>query len=527
MNAPSPWLRPLQLLATALAFAIAVLTVLLLQREPTPPLPAIGEVRAASNGADAARAAVDPAATNPSAATGDASSAPESAPAATAVLFGCVRYADGTLVEKGMLSLLRDGERVAYTALQGKAFAFAGLAPGTYQLTSRIDDQLPLQRDVLVTAPRTRLDLQLDAAWQLTVDAVTADGQPLREAAKLSPMFRALTANAFAAPLAGDLPPSSLSSVDAGLGTFRGNDFVRGGPALPKQTVGVLTLPADQPLHVALLLRNVVLAQQPVPAGQEKVTFTLPATAVTDKMATVRLRCVDAAGQPIAGARTSLTDRQTGGGGKQTDDDGRVTLEGLASGRLGLGIWHKELAAPSVEIDVPPGADLDLGDVVLLPKVDVPLSLEGLGKEARVRWVLLDPLPHAGWHARDGYFSADNGTTATYPVYPGRYQFLVRNGDDAAITEVDLRTAPAQPLQFRLARGAPLRIQNRVGPGYARLEIRTASGGVLYDRELTGTWTLVHRLPPGSYRVAITDIANHTTERVLQVPAEGAELTVP
>jgi hypothetical protein len=42
-----------------------------------------------------------------------------------------------------------------------------------------------------------------------------------------------------------------------------------------------------------------------------------------------------------------------------------------------------------------------------------------------------------------------------------------------------------------------------------------------------GTWTLVQRLPPGSYQVEITDQANQTTRRVLQLGAAGAVLTVP
>ncbi len=530
MKAPSPWLRPLQLVAVALAVAIAVLAMLLLQRDPAPP------AAPTAPSTNATSVAVAPASAHEAASERDPTTPATDAPATrtttggppTAMLYGTLRAADGAPIDRAML-WLRNGASGSNSSgrFEAGAFVFAGLQPGSYELTTRVQDQLPLQRTIEVVAPRTRLDLQLDARWLLTVNAVTVDGEPLQAAAKLGPMFRGLTANAFAEPLAGDLPPSAMSSVAVGIGTFRGNDFMQRGAALPKQAIGVLTLPAGEPVHVALLLRNTVVAQQLVPAGQDEVTFTLPVDAVTGKLASVRLRCIDGAGQALAGVHIGLSDRQSGSGGQATDDDGRITLSRLVPGRLRLSVRHQDLCAPGVTIDVLPGADLDLGDIALQPAIDVPVSLEGLGKQARLNWSMLDALPRADWQHGDGWYSGENGVTTSLSLFPGRYAFLVRNDDGAAITEVDLHTAPTEPLRFRIAPAGELRLTNRVGSGFARLCIATASGARIYERELTGTWTTTQRLPPGSYQVEITDQANHTTRRTLQLGAEGAELTVP
>ena len=177
-----------------------------------------------------------------------------------------------------------------------------------------------------------------------------------------------LTALAFAEPIQGDLPLTALRQPTGGLGEFRGDDRMRGGSALPKQTLGVLTLPPDRPAHVALLLRSAVVATQLVAAGQTEVVFTVPVADVTARLGRVRLRLIDATGNPLPKVQVALNDQQSGGGGKATDAEGRVVLEHLRPGRLGLEVRHASLRPPAVQIDVAGGADLDLGDIVLLKR---------------------------------------------------------------------------------------------------------------------------------------------------------------
>src|SRR5262249_52424752 len=153
--------------------------------------------------------------------------------------------------------------------------------------------------------PQTRIDVVLAARWLLTVNAVTAEGKPLREAV---PGFeglglRSLRALAFAEPLAGDLVSSRSSEYEAGLGPFRPNDpFLGRGDRLPKEPLGVLALPPDRPVYVALLLGGTLIAQQAASPGQEKLDFVLAPAAILERTGTVTFRCLDPTGAPVAGA---------------------------------------------------------------------------------------------------------------------------------------------------------------------------------------------------------------------------------
>lgn len=530
---PSPLLRPLQILAAALAVAIAVLLVQWVQMEPAPALAqSPGERPAAPDpvGVPAASTAT----TSPAAAAPQAPVAVPVAPSATpgerAVLFGSLRDANGKAVPSGMLWLTRNGKRAGSGQLRDGGFVFAGLEPGTHRLTSRIDDQLPLDREVEVRAPTTRLDIELAGRWLLTIDAVTPDGTPWLEAVRKAaalPMLRTATVLAFTEPLAGDLPSSNHAEVRGGVGTFRaGNDPFERGKAMAKQTLGVLTLPPGQPVHVAILLRNVLVAQQAVAPGQTEVTFTLPAAALTQKLAKVRMRIVDPSGAPVAKAQVALNDAQTGGGGNPTGDDGRVALTNVVPGRLELEIWGKDLSAPHVVFEVPPGADLDLGDVTLQPPTKVELRFDAFEGKGSVRANLLDTI-RPGWASKDLYFSTDNGKSMTYELFPGRYGFLATGPSGVALMVLDLRTPPPGPIRFDLRPGADLRIEYAFGAASASYQVTSAEGVLVRRREVSGSAGETVPLPPGSYTVVVTDQTGVATRRDFTLPAAGMTLTLP
>ena len=128
---------------------------------------------------------------------------PPSSPAAgTALVFGTVRLADGTPAN-GRAWLSGDGAPNGGASITAGTFLFAGVPSGRFTFRTRIEQTMPMEREVEVVAPRTRLDVQLDAAWLLTVNAVTPEGLPLQEAlAKAAPNAStfggALSALAFA-----------------------------------------------------------------------------------------------------------------------------------------------------------------------------------------------------------------------------------------------------------------------------------------------------------------------------------------
>jgi hypothetical protein len=536
MNTPSPWLRPLQVLAAGLALAIAVLFWLWVQKEPAPALAKAPDEQASGPAATTAAAAngapiAAPAATDAPTSLPAAPTAPTAAAEDRAVLYGTASSADGTPLRNGVFWLYRDGKHVGTASGDLAAFAFGGLQPGLHKLRSRIDDELPIELDVEVKAPATRLDIELPERWLLTVNVLTPDGQPWLEAVrKQTPMARieALVALAFDAPLAGDLPASNQGEVDGGLGRFRSvhMPFERGNKAMPKQTLGVLTLPPGRPAHVALILRQTLVAQQAANPGQQELTFTLPVEALLGKLAKVRMRLVDAKGAPVAKANVALNDAQTGGGGRPTGDDGRVTLENLVPGRLGLGIWAKELSAPSVAFVVPPGADLDLGDIVLQSPTTIELQFDNFGGKGSVRCSLLDEV-RPGWIGKDLYFSAENGKSQSYPLFPGRYGMLATGPAGVAMTVLDLRSPPAGPVRFDLRRGAELRLEYAFGPTKTAYEVTSAEGVLVRRREVSGSGGENVELPPGGYTVRVTDQGGATARRDFTLPPAGMTLKLP
>lgn len=540
MNTSSTWLRPLQALAVVLGIAIAGLLVAWFRievpppsfaAETPPPAPAdqdraaTGEVGSPRSGAEEVPA--------PSRAPADAGVTAQ-APTA-AVLYGTIRRADATAIESGFCWLQRDGKQSGTARLDRGAFAFSGLQPGVFRLTSRIPDELELDREVVVQAPATRLDIELLPRWLLRVDAVTADGAPLGEALqkqKRGTWFRTLRALAFQAPLAGDLQGSSAER-EAGLGPFRANDpMMRERTAaapLPKQTIGVLTLPSDQQAHVALLLGGTLLAQQPASPGQEAITFVVGCDAVFGKLGTVRLRWVDTNGAPVAGAPVIVS---SGSGSSRapnqvTDEDGRYTASDLLPGRVGFGVYRQGLITPPLRIELAPGANLDLGDITMQKAVEVELSFENFGGEGGVQIFWLDAPPNSIWQPTDNYRPAQTARLQKTPLFPGRYALIARSKSGVAVTEIDTRSLAPGPMRFDLVPGAPLQIDNRIGTGLARLEIATARGLPVHQSELGSRRSFTLQLPPGDYVATVRERTGEPKRHAFHLPSAGTVLAVP
>ncbi|MFY9344086.1 MAG: carboxypeptidase-like regulatory domain-containing protein, partial [Planctomycetota bacterium] len=485
-------------------------------------------------GTDAA-AAPTPAAAGVAPTADTSVAVPGAAVATTAVLFGSVKRADGTLVSLGGCWLQRDGKQVGTQNLAEGTFAFAGLQPGPHRLTSRIADELALDREVMVTAPTTRLDLELPARWLLHVNVVTTDGAPLVEAIgkQQGPMlYRTLRALAFPERLANDLPRGVHAEIEAGLGGYRGNEpFFREAreKPLPKQTVGVLTLPTGQSAHVALLFGATVLAQQAATPGQEALTFVLAPAAVMAKTGTVRVRCVDAAGAPVIGARVhvgsttglSISEKLV------TDEQGRYVARDLVPGRVTVSVYQQGLRMPPLQTELGPGEDVDFGDVTLRPAVEVEISFAEFGGDGSVRLLWLDAPPGSRSASSDGYHSAQNGTLQKASLYPGRYAALARGRRGVAWREFDTAALPPGPLRFDLRPGAPLRIDNRVGAGVASFEIATARGVPVQRGDLGSRGGFTVDLPPGDFVVTIDTGSAAPARRSFALPAGGATLTLP
>ncbi len=405
-------------------------------------------------------------------------------------------------------------------------YVLVGLTPGSKQLTAQFENEAPFQTTVEIEAPTTRVDIVLDQVWLLTVNVVTFDGTPLLEAVQkvtAEPWGDGLSAVAFEAPMT-PLPSSDHGSITAGFGTFRAANDRRSRKALPKQAVGVMTLPPDRPVHVALLLGSVALARMPAYPDQNQITFTLAPEMVLAMTATVTVRAVDHKGAPVVGARIALDDAKADGGGQPTDADGRVVLRYVRSGRLSLSADDPNLAAPPLVVDVKAGAKLDLGDIVLRERVKVDLVIRPVTDDIELWSVWLEPLPGPAFGRRQVQQHVEGGRP-TLRLHPGRNALFASCDSGCAIVELDTAALPPQPMRLKLQPGAPLRVENRVGPGFTRASVRTPGGVQVFSAEASGSWERTVRVPVGTYEVVCAGM-NGTSTKQLTVGPEGATLVV-
>ncbi len=522
MNAAAPRTRAFVAAAIVLAIVDLVLATLWLQRtDDLPPRAVDVAVPVAEPPHDVAPEthAEAPA---PRARTAGPKAIPAAASAsdATAVLYGVVRRRSGAALPDFSAIHVGAGQRCIVRT--DGTFAALGLREGPCEVRTEIPDELPFSRIVEVRAPTTRVVIALDDAWYLTVNAVTPEGAPLVEALqKEHPEVRwhtGLDVAAFSAPLATETFPCRGGSLRSGPGTVGTPDL----DGLPRQVVGVLALPPDRAVHVALLLRGAVLAQMPVAPRQEEITFSLTTNALLARTGTIRVRVVDDTGVPVAGAVVGLNSSDSAGGTDSSDASGRATVQNLMPGMMRLGARHGTRVAAERWIVVPPGREIDAGDVVLRPTNEVVFAIEPATQRAALACNLLDPEHNVpGERARHGVTRGE----ARVRLLDGRHGLFVTNGDECAAIELDTRTLPSQPVRIVLGPGAPLRVDNRVGDRFADVTIRNAAGTIVDDDDYTGLIGKVVRVPPGTYEATITSRGG-ATRRTVEVGADGGTLVV-
>jgi hypothetical protein len=528
MTSRSTPVRALQLTALLLGIATAVLFVAWLQLDPKPlakpKLAAAAEPTAERERVTASRTAPVAVETTPPADIANPTRA-DGAIAANAFVFGTVMRADGTAPSGGYVFLT--GMRSGHT-VEGGTFAFAGIAPGKTELSTRFDDELPLRVDVDVKVPQTRVDLTLPARWVLTVNAVTLDDRPLAEALaaqKLAP-FLDLGVAAFPGPIASPMFPTTSNRLQLGLGVARTFDrFMDTEKPRPKQAVGSITLPPDRPVHVALLLGGAILAQTEVPPGQPDLTFTIAPQDVAAKLATARMRILDDQGAPLVGAKVSLGSAGgwLSGGGTATDADGRVRLTNLQPGVLRLQVDGTPLRPRVGEVELRPGDDIDLGDIALFASTEVELVFDHADERRAVVVTCLEP--PARTDVRPSKEFRGMGSPWKLNLTPGRHAIVERSSAGASALELDTRNLPPQPIRVELRPAATLRLLDRIEGGFARVAILTKSGAVAFATEVTGRGDRDLQLPPGTYDVIVRKL-DGTTNRALELTAAGATLVI-
>lgn len=522
----------LKTLAIVQAIAIAVLAVLWLQ-SPTS-APAAAPQRAGERNESPAPEQThatdgDPLPPKPS----GAFVAPSPASSTTAILYGSVR--GETEAGDGVFLSLMQGSKPFGSLRASPTFAFPDLEPGRYELKGSSPGCLSLEQTVDVVAPHTRITVTFEKAWNLLVHAVTPDDKPLVESVGISAFqLRGLRAMAFRTPLTADLPVTEWGNERGGVGTYASNSpferMNRNGPPPPKTAIGTLTLPLGSPLHVALVLRSTLLGSQPASPGQTEVKFVLRPEDFTARLASVRLRTVDGRdGKPLAKVRVSLSDMSSSGGGNETDTEGRIAIANVIPGILRLDGWHKDYALPPLLVDVRAGAQLDLGDVPLLPPDKVKLAVDGANKDGLSIYVqMLDPpaVPDTSATNRSHGSPSNPSDETVYSFYPGRYALVARDADHYARVEFDTRTA-TETVRVQLRPSPRLLQKCEAGERIYKLVMRNPQGQITSVRTITGTWEQASAIAPGTYTAELTDLAGKVTTKTVVVTAAGGTLILP
>jgi hypothetical protein len=412
-------------------------------------------------------------------------------------------------VEQIQLGLRRsDAWRGADVHPSGR-YAIADLTAGTWQVHCEVPG-FRRQRfeHTLTEAPFQVLDIPLQAATVLPVFLRTHEDTRLQvELAKLG-FWQGLVVVATRDPLVGDLEPTEHASVHlVGVGNHR-QDSDLNRRQDPNAGDGVLELDQAPPVHAALLLRHMVLAQQRIDPGQTELRFVVDPTAIKARMAVARLRLLGPDG-PLANATVRLSTSQGGGSAGKSDEQGLVRIENVLPGITSVDITAKACESIHTHWTLAPGVERDLGDVVLTPAVELQgkvVDASGKPVRALVQWTALDlwQPPHPRSDRRNAVADGDGNFT----IQAGRRRYSVRaRSDDQQVgfAIVDGARAGTERWVVTVQKGHALRLHNasqqvRVGV------VTDPSGNLLEVLRLELRWPeAAATLPDGDYRLHVYD----------------------
>lgn len=420
--------------------------------------------------------------------------------------------------------------RFAEVAATG-AYAIAGLSPGPWTVHCEVDGcRLVEFAHTLTSEPIQRLDLALEPATVLTVFVRTQDDQRLAaELAKLG-IWQGLRVVATLEPLLGDFAPTEHSSIgDVGVGRHRQpSDLNR--RAEPDGDDGVLELDQPPPVHAALLLRHLVLAQQRIEPGQRELRFVVDLADVTARFATVRLRVLGPGGAPVPAASIELSTAQGGGRRGRTDEQGVAVVANVLPGLASFEISGKDVEHFRSHLTIPSGGELDLGDVMLTAPAELlgrVVDQGGAPTAATLQWTALDqwrpPHPLIDRHSTS---SDGDGNCQLWGSGRRRYTVSARTDDGrVGFALVDGAAQGTERFVVTVRPAHTLRLDARAAGGVRCAVVADANGTPLQVRRLELRWPESSvALPDGDYEVLVYDPGGTQLHREsLQVA--GADLT--
>jgi len=423
------------------------------------------------------------------------------------------------------------GVRLSARADDCGAYSIAGLAPGSWWLScGSIFYRSTKVRLVLDLArPVVRQDFALEAADVLRVKVTTPDGEPLWESLRAvdPPLYPELVPVATrAAPGEYFFEVRGSLNNPFGVGQFWQSGF--GTDRLPPEYIGVVVLAEGPPVVVSLVNYHAVLATQRVEAGATEVAFTLTAEDVRARLATVRMRVVDAGtDEPLAGVRPTLAGGAmvASGRGLESGGDGTLVLEHQAPGKHELSLMAQGYELFRREVLAAAGAVTDLGTIALEREVEISgrvVDEAGAGVAATVGYRRLDreeSSETSSWAA-----NVKNDAEGAFRIGRlGRGEYLLQVGarDEvraSAAVLVDTRAGPVEGLRLVALPAATLvLVPPSAGWRELRFSIEDGAGRRVVHSRFYDEAPRAIRLAPGEYTLFLvsTDAGSGLGKRLV------------
>jgi len=291
----------------------------------------------------------------------------------------------------------------------------------------------------------------------------------------------------------------------------------RGQRAVSDPLLGVLVAKAERPFFVSLCFGTSVLASESLAAGEDRLTFTLDPRALGEEVATLRLRVLDASGEPLPRAEVSLSfypasDERVHVG--ELSPAGILERAGLRPGTCRVRA-RTEDAELETDVTLVPGLN-DLGEL----RLERTFALQGLVVDARGnplrgeadggrRDVVVECLcrhPITGeLVSAYGVSTVDAEGAFAGDLEAGEYVLRVRGRWVSPNTVV---VVPGEPVELTAVPPTPLILRLDAGDwsGFG-FGIFDAADRPVAQGTLRGTAPLQLGLPPGSYELRLLDAA--------------------
>jgi len=432
------------------------------------------------------------------------------------VVYGTVRDDEGKPVDRAWIHLESETPEEPAVDLQAKSGGYAthGMKPGSWTATLQGEGLKKTEDRIDIPAESVfRRDFVVPRAYVVIVRVKTPEGEPFMKVLSAGKHYgMALNAVATQRKIQ-SVPMTSLRYHRVfGIGKWADLRYTmrREGLEDDPEILGLLELSSPPPAYVSLMLKHNILAQKQIVPGQKEVSFEISVNDVLAKTARVRLRIIDrTTHQPIAQARVSISDLQSGGGGLPTGEDGRVVLEHQATG-----LMQMEISAPGREtyhrrLRLEAG-DVDLGTIELGPPIKIRgivLGPTGKPHPASITWTNLEHRDFPQPLYENQSTNADNkGNFALVGLGLGRYLIQGRTRDHSLATIiVDTGKLSDRPVRLLLKPTLPVTVDNSRMPALrARvIVIRDSQRRIVYGQNLRRPYRGTIRLPAGTYSFEI------------------------